>query len=420
MNKESGDQRLGHKPLAIDHRQLTLGNSLRLLPLLVVLALLLVPAIASGQQPATAVAQADYEFGQVMRFSLTAESETPFRRATLFLRAPDLPNTFTTDVSFEAGPAINLTYDLSMAQIRLAPFTTVTYWWEIEDANGNRFATPEQAIEYADDQFEWRQAGQGIFTVYWTGEDSGLGQTALDIATDALPRLNAIMPLEWQSPVRIYIYPSAADLRTAMRLTGREWVGAHAQPELGVVLVTAVNARTAAADLGQSIPHELSHLFIYKATGVGYEELPAWFDEGLATLFEQEPNPNYEAVLAEAVAAGQTLPFTDLCNAFPAAPDQAVLAYAQSASLVRQIQADYGNRVLNDLVAAYADGADCHSGVRRVLGVSLVELNQEWLNRQQPPTPADRFWRENALWLALLAAGFAFMGLHLLNPTIEE
>jgi hypothetical protein len=355
-----------------------------------------------------------------MRFSLTAESETPFSRATLFLRAPDLPNTITTDVPFEPGQTISLTYNLSMAQVRLAPFTTVTYWWEMEDADGNRFATPEQTVEYADDQFEWRQASQSIFTVYWTGEDSGLGQTALDIAVDALPRLNAIMPLEWQGPLRIYIYPSAADVRTAMRLTGREWVGAHAQPELGVVLVTAVNPRTAAADLGQSIPHELSHLFIYKATGVGYEQLPEWLDEGLATLFEGGPNPNYEAILAEAVAAGQTIPFADLCNTFPAAPEQAVLAYAQSASLVRQIQADYGNRVLGDLVAAYADGADCLSGVRRVLGISLVELNQEWLTRQQPPTPADRFWRENALWLALLAAGFAFMGLHLISPTVEE
>lgn len=396
------------------------GLGRRLLPLFAMLGLLFLPVLVYGQQPATAVSQAEYEFGQVMRFSLTAESGTPFSRATLFLRAPDLPNTITTDVPFAPSQAISLTYDLSMAQIRLAPFTTVTYWWEMEDANGNRFATPEQSIEYADDQFEWRQASQGIFTVHWTGDDSGLGQTALDIATDALPHVSAIMPLEWQGPLRIYIYPSAADLRTALRLTGREWVGAHAQPELGVILVTAVNPRTAAADLSQTIPHELSHLFIYKATGVGYEQLPEWFDEGLATLFEREPNPNYEAILAEAVAAGQTIPFADLCNTFPAAPEQAVLAYAQSASLIRQIQADYGNRVLGDLIAAYGDGADCHSGVRRVLGVSLIELNQEWLNRQQPPTPADRFWRENALWLALLAAGFAFMGLHLINPTIEE
>jgi hypothetical protein len=408
------------RPLTIGNWQLTIGNSRWLLPIFVALTLLLVPAVANGQQPVTAVSQADYEFGQVMRFSLTAESETPLRRATLFLRAPDLPNTFTTDVPFAAGQTISLTYQLHLSQVRFAPFTTVTYWWEMEDDTGDRFATPQQTIEYADDQFEWRQASQGIFTVHWTGDDSGLGQTALDVAADALPHLHAIMPLEWQGSLRIYIYPSAADLRTALRLTGREWVGAHAQPELGVVLVTAVNPRTAAADLGQSIPHELSHLFIYKATGVGYEQLPEWLDEGLATLFEREPNPNYEAILAEAVAAGQTIPFSDLCNTFPAAPDQAVLAYAQSASLVRQIQADYGNRILGDLVAAYADGADCLSGVRRVLGVSLVELNQEWLNRQQPPTPADRFWRENALWLALLAAGFAFMGLHLINPTIEE
>lgn len=378
-------------------------------------------AINSYQQPITFVAQADYQFGQVMHFSLTASGEEDIRRITLFLRAPDLPNTFTTDVPIEVGREISVTYSLNLTQIHLAPFTTVTYWWEMEDGAGGRFSTAEQSIEYADDQFPWRQATEGIFTVYWTGDDSGLGQTALDVAADALPRLNGIIPLQWrEGPLRIYVYPSAADLRTAIRLSGREWVGAHAQPELGVVLVTAVNPRTAAADLGQSIPHELSHLFVYEATGVGYEEVPAWFDEGLAALFEREPNPNYEVVLAEAVMAGQTIAFADLCGSFPAEPERAILAYAQSASLVRQIQADYGNRVLGELVRAYGDGADCQSGVRRVLDVSLMELNQEWLQRQQPSAPGSRFWQENALWLVLLVAGFGFMGLHLLNPSIQE
>jgi hypothetical protein len=68
------------------------------------------------------------------------------------------------------------------------------------------------------------------------------------------------------------------------------------------------------------------------------------------------------------------------------------------------------------MVRAHGDGADCFSGVRRVLGVSLDELNRAWLERQQPQPAASRFWQKNGIWLLVLLGGFLFMALFLLNP----
>jgi tRNA(His) 5'-end guanylyltransferase len=110
-----------------------------------------------------------------------------------------------------------------------------------------------------------------------------------------------------------------------------------------VILVTAVNPRTAAADLRQSLPHELAHFLLYQATGVAYNTLPTWFNEGLATALEAAPNPGYETLLETAVASQSTIPFADLCHSFPAAPEGALLAYAESVSLIQFIQANYGN-----------------------------------------------------------------------------
>ncbi|MCB8982508.1 MAG: hypothetical protein H6659_01645 [Ardenticatenaceae bacterium] len=362
-------------------------------------------------------ASAEYAFGQAMTFHLQGSGETAVTEATLFFQAPEFDNTFVATVPVVPAAAgdgrqLDLTHRVDLGQVRLAPFTTVTYWWVLKTAAGETITLPSQQIRYQDDQFLWQELTQGNVQVHWTGDDLALGQLALDVVAESLPRWQAIAPMPEAVAFDLYLYPSSADLRAALRLTGRDWVGAHAHPELGVLLVTAVNSRTAATDLRQSIPHELTHYLLYQAMGpVAYDSLPIWLGEGLATMMEANPNPNYEAVLETAVSTQQILPFSELCERFPIAEDTAVLAYAQSESLVRYIQARFGNQTLQALLAAYTDGLDCDAGVQRATGVTLAELQKAWLAAQQPQTPLMYFFRQNSVWLLLLAGGFVMAGL---------
>jgi len=355
---------------------------------------------------------ADYAFGQAMTFHLSGTGNEAIAEATLFFQAPEFDNTFVAAVPVGDGRSPDISHRVDLAQVRLAPFTTVTYWWVLETAGGQSITLPPQQIRYQDDQFVWQELAAGNVQVHWTGDDLALGQLALDVVAETLPRWQAIAPLPEDVAFDLYLYPSSADVRAALRLTGRDWVGAHAHPELGVLLVTAVNSRTAATDLRQSIPHEMTHYLLYQTVGpVAYEGLPVWLGEGLATMLEANPNPNYEAVLETAVSAQQILPFNDLCGRFPAAEDKAVLAYAQSESLTRYIQARYGNQALQTMLAAYADGLSCDAGVQRGTGLSLAELQKAWLAAQQPQTPMVYFFRQNSLWLLLLAGSFLMAGL---------
>lgn len=363
---------------------------------------------------------ADYAFGQVMRFHLTAENPDPIVAASLFFQTASFPNTFVIDVPVETGTHISLSKEVDLTQTRLPPFADVTYWWVLRTAESQDLTIPAQTIWYEDDRFEWRMVTQEQLTVHWTGTEAGLGQLALDIVAESLPRLAAVMPVTNETPLNIYIYPSSQDLRAALRLTGRDWVGAHADPQLGVILVTAVNARTAPTDLRRALPHELVHFLLYQAAGVGYETLPMWFNEGLATFVETNPNPNYETALETAVSDGTTLPFTDLCHSFPAEENKAVLAYAQSLSLVQYIQAHYGNQALRDMVAAYADGANCESGVSRVLQQPLDELAQTWLQTLQPRSPVAQLMQNNALLVLLFVGGFMFTALLIFHPANKD
>ncbi len=375
----------------------------------------LLPGYATAQEPAF-TSTAEYEFGQEIRFYLVAEEVTDVTAVTLFLSAPEFPNAMSDSVTFTEADPLAITHVLDLAQVRLAPFTTVTYWWVLTTSDGGQLAVPEQELPYVDDQFAWQTQRSPIVTVNWTGDDPALGQLAVDIMNESLPAVQEFLPQTETTPMRAYIYPTSADLRAALRLTGRDWVGAHAHPELGVILVTAVNPRTAATDLRQSIPHELVHHLLYQITGTQYEALPHWLGEGLATLAESAPNPAYAVVLETAVANQATIPFNQLCHSFPDSEADALLAYAQSHSLIQFIQANYGNRTLQEMVLAVADGADCDAVVSRTLNQSVDELTQSWLRSMQRHSPFWQFWLDNGLIFVLLLAGFGMTLLLVLAP----
>ena len=129
----------------------------------------------------------------------------------------------------------------------------------------------------------------------------------------------------------------------------------------------------------RDIPHELTHLIVYSVMGPeGYRHVPAWLDEGLATANELRPDPALEVALNQARAEGQLLPLTALCPPFPTDPEAALLAYAQSASLVRTVRDRYGNTGIRDLLAAYADGAGCEGGIERGLGITAHQFERLW------------------------------------------
>ena len=106
-----------------------------------------------------------------------------------------------------------------------------------------------------------------------------------------------------------------------------------------------------------------------------------------------------------AVSDQTLLPLADLCHTFPTDAQQTILAYAESDAFMRYLQATYGDEVVGRLIAAYGDGADCDSGIKRALGVSLAEAEADWLHASEPQSPLATAWKESRLWLLLLAGG---------------
>ncbi len=353
--------------------------------------------------------EATYQFGQTLIFTLEATAAEPVTTATILFSAPTLPNTFTAEVAVEPTTHLQIGYTVDLTQVRLAPFSPVTYRWVLTTEAGEALSLPAGEFRYEDDRFQWQQLGADDVVVHWAEGSVSLGQDALDTVAAALPRLLAIVPAPPPSPLHIYLYPTASDLQAALRLTGRSRVGGHASPELGAILVAVDDSLTASAELGRVIPHELSHLMVAGAVGDGYDTMPLWLNEGLATYAELTPSATYATLLVAAIDQATVIPFRDLCLSFPTGESASALAYAQSVDMVRYLQDEYGNHVLTEMVLAVADGAGCESVVRRVLDLSLAELNDDWWRARAPRSFWERLLIDNLGWLILIGGGFGFV-----------
>jgi hypothetical protein len=358
--------------------------------------------------------EADFTYGQAMVFRLTVAQMGQVETATLYFRPQLSTDSYAVDVPVTPGMNVQAEYTLDLTQIRIPPFSAVVYWWELTLADGRELQVPEQRLHYTDDQFAWQEEEKGRITVYWAGAEPALGNIAHNAIDRTLLRLGSILPVQQVSPFDVYVYPSTADLAAALRLAGREWREGASYPELGVLLVTAVNANTAEADLGRMIPRELTYLLLYQYAGAGYEQVPVWLREGIVTYVAGEPTPSQQAALEASLATNGIMPIHELCQfqEFNLMP----VITAQSESLVRYIGGAYGESVLRRLVGEMAVGGECTAVLETVLGIPVETLQENWLASLQPTTAATSFLSQNILWLVIIAAGFGAMALIVWRP----
>lgn|GEM_PF-488496 len=353
------------------------------------------------EQPAPVIT-----FDETITLKLTATSTVPVVDATLAIRMTDAQQRTYWGKAQLRNPSteLNLTYQLDMQQWSAEAFSTLEYWWVFTDAEERVISTQPQTFQYVDNRFQWRTLTDGRLTVYWQMGDDRFGQTALQAATDGLTRANQLLQTTLPDAIAVYIYPDVESLRATFGPADPAWMDGKTFPKWNTIAVSVPDDVNALTRLSTEIPHELAHILIYQAAGgeAGYNNLPQWLNEGLAVFNED----NFGAEQAELLTAARqtnTLPTLErLCFNFSADQSQAIVAYAQSGDVVRFIQRTHGIRRLNDLIRAYADGLDCDTGVRRVLNLSLSELEQEWAQATfTPESNRATFYDVNAwTWLA--------------------
>ena len=321
----------------------------------------------------------DYEFGKIIQFEAELSSTQKVDQIQLVIRSDQsaIENIFSLEIS--PDNLLTFIYDPEIHG-NIRAFSFVDYYYIATFEDGSTSQSPLQNFLYADNRFEWKRSTLNEnFTVYWFTDNESFANKALAIADKSIDHLNQFISFpQLEESISIISYSNPADLQSALMLSGQTWVAGHADPQSSLVFLSIEQNQQLEEEMGRQLPHEIAHINLYRSTGSSSSSLPIWFNEGIASLAEMTPNPNYQNLLLSAYDNDQLISMSNLCEIFPANSSSIALAYAQSDSFLRYLHREYGKAGLNRLLQAYKEGDSCAFGTVTAFSISLENLEEQW------------------------------------------
>jgi hypothetical protein len=299
-------------------------------------------------------------FGEQFAISGRIEPGQVYASAAIQIQFQDDNRTLTAPLQPDENGSF--TFIHRIAEQFVTAFSTVTFAIVLEQEGGVLLKSEFFSFLYTDNRLEWRSLESAPFTVHWYVGELDFAQQVLDAAQAGLDRSRSVLEIGVFDPVNIYVYGSLGDYQFSRGQFGRLWAGGHADPASGTVIVSLPPGSEAGLEIDRKIPHEIAHVAMYQAAGEGFRNLPVWLNEGFASVIETYPNPDYEFLISTARGESRLLSIAGLCDSFPAETSDALLAYAESASLVRYIENTYGPAGVRALVESHSSGTGCAQG----------------------------------------------------------
>lgn len=372
-----------------------------------------------GAQPGASVAvqenSASGDFPHTLTFRLVATTDDEVATIQLFWKSAGSTALSLAEPAVHAGETeVDVTHTVDLTIDYIPPGLDIEYFWRITLTNGEVHETDRQTFFFVDQRFDWRSFQAGLVTVWWYEGSEEFAHQVAQSASNALLLLDREFGLTTSEPIRIMVYGRDRDFMSALRANSAEWIGGVAYSGLSHILAHIRPGGGADREIQRMIPHEISHVVVHHASRNPYNSPPPWLDEGLATYVQEVPDIRLDPVLRDAVEDGSLIPAPALKSSFPLDPDQALLSYAESLSLVDYLVTRYGSRTVGELVTSYTQELSHDEVIDRVLDTTMEQLDAEWKasldyagDRPQSETGAgDEL--STYLLLGVIAAGAVF------------
>jgi len=322
------------------------------------------------------------EFPDSIDFGIEVEGEEDISKIALHYQLNQLSAIAVTSIAFpdfKKGEKIKANWTWDMRKTGgLPPGAELRYWWSIEDAEGNSVETEAANLSFDDQRYTWKSLTTDNTSLFWYKGNDAFAQDLLAAAEEALERLARDTGVQPEMNTRIYVYASSQDLRAAM-IFPQEWAGGVAYTEFGT---TAIGISPGNLEWGKrTLAHELAHLVVHQFIFSGYGiPLPNWLDEGLAMYAEGNLTAEMRQVLENAVENGRLISVMSLGSSFPADPQAARLAYAESYSLIEFLlqEKNGGQEKMLDLLNHFKNGSGYIEALDQVYGLDIDQLDSLW------------------------------------------
>ena len=340
-----------------------------------------VPDAAHATSNFQATLAVDVDFGSSVTFRLNApwEQSPPSSVSVLFGLSDGLGRKRTA-AEFRVVDGRLTASGNWRASGLLAPGAEVEYWFEV--GRGDEMVqTSAITFTYLNENVPWRRFSEGPVDIWSHTGDSGTVAAVRRGVREALLLLDTEFGLQITRPTRLVIYTDADRMRSALGAGTRSWVGGAALSSFNVTVLHVSEHAAETDELAAVIAHELTHVIVDHAARNPFGYVPAWLHEGLATMVESSvfERFKYDEIMKEAVESNEFVTLRGITGSFPAQGRRAVQAYAQSKSLVGFIIDRWGVTAINRILVAYSRGVADATAIRGALGVSVEDLEEQWL-----------------------------------------
>lgn len=351
---------------------------MKLLLVIPLLAAALLPSAAYAEEPIQAKASVtENKFPEEVVVSAQAESTAgDVRTMTLRYMVGSGPVERYGSFEFTPGRSVQSRFSIKTGGNNfVAPGADITYWLEVQDAAGNRLETAKETFWYADTRFEWRNVKEGSVTVYYYRHAEPTAKELLTAARQTEQKVGRMLGTAGR-PFRVMLYNTPSEItgaqRPEMSVTRQQQILRVGVAYAGEDLVQVLGTGSLGAQ--DTAKHEIAHLFVHWTAG---NNVPTWLNEGLAVWSQNDPGREYLGALERAIARDELLLVRGM-DSFPGRPDETILAYGQSYSLVKYLIDSYGGEKFRQVFETIRDGNGASEGLQKVYGLTADELDAAW------------------------------------------
>lgn len=328
---------------------------------------------------------AEVSFPAEVRFRLVAsDPASTIERVQLFYSVDDSPVLQEATPTFRPGRTIEAEFHWLVRQL-LVPGSEISYYWQVETAGGNHWTTEPQRVDYNDTRFAWRQARDGLITLYTYGSGEAASETLLREARNVLDLMQQEYGLILEKEVKIFVYADEQDYLTAFGPLQVNSTAVTVGTDRIFMLLAVLPEDSITA-----IRHEVLHAVFLQRTENAFNNPPRWLTEGFSLFLsgEEIPPENID-FLRQLDSEGQLFSLRSLNAGFPSTDRERTIAYLESYSALRYIIEEFGTQKLKALLAAISEGNATDDAFMQALGVTVGELDQRWREALQGGAQSD-------------------------------
>jgi len=288
-----------------------------------------------------------------------------------------------------------LTYYVDKSSMFIFPFVPFHVQWDISDDQGRTGSSGEQILTGEDPRYSWKtlESDNRELSVHYHDRSASFGQSVLEAAEQSADVLEDDFNLHLARPIRVIVYNSQDEVLGYLD-SFDENTGGQAFSHLGVTIQVIEQNLRMQSWIQEVIPHEISHLYFFQATGgvdSSWEYIaPSWLNEGLAEISENGMDPDYLENVNWELGSSDDLPsVTYLDYNFNEDAELAEIDYMMAYSITCYLINTYGHESITAILEEYADGAATEEAFLTVLGRNFSTLSYEWREASGLPVDAN-------------------------------